>query len=339
MIAIYLVKKGVSENTFEFRDVPQPLPGANEVLIKVEYSGLNFADTLARRGMYRDAPPIPCVLGYDVSGTIHSVGGKVENLTPRARVAAFTRFGGYAEYVAVNSMAVVKIPSGLDGASATAIATQYCTAYYCSVEATNLHEGDNVLIHVAAGGVGTALTQYALYKKCNIFATAGSDVKMEILKKAGVQHPINYRKENYMDIVKEQTKGKGLDVLFDSLGGKYVRQGIKLLGSGGRIVCIGAAEMSGSSNHLHYLKVGLAFGFYHPAQFMLSSKSFIGVNMLRIADDKPRVLRRCLEGVIKLCELGVYKPFAGKVFPANEIAKAHDYLTSRASVGKIAIKW
>ncbi len=152
-----------------------------------------------------------------------------------------------------------------------------------------------------------------------------------------MQYPINYRKENYKDVIKKNAKG--IDVIFESLGGKYVKDGIKLLNPGGRIVCFGAAEMSTSSNPFHQLKTGLAFGFYHPAQFIMPSKSIIGVNMLAIADNKPLVLKRCLEGVMELYNKNVFKPFAGKVFPAAEIAKAHEYIESRASTGKVAIKW
>ncbi|HXB11439.1 MAG TPA: zinc-binding dehydrogenase [Bacteroidia bacterium] len=339
MKAIFLVKKGDANKAFEFREIPNPIPAEDEVLIKVEYTGLNFADTLARRGLYRDAPPIPCVLGYDVSGVIAAVGSKVVNLKPGDRVTSFTHFGGYAEYAVTKEIGAVKIPDILDGSVATALATQFVTAYYCSAEATNLHEGDTVLIHAAAGGVGTAFVQYALYKKCIVFATAGSDEKVSMLKQAGVQYAINYRKENYLEIIKQNTKSKGIDVIFESLGGKYVKEGIKLLNPGGRIICIGAAEMSNSTNPLYQLKTGLAFGFYHPGQFIMASKSIIGVNMLKISDDKPLVLKRCLEGVMELYSKGAFKPFVGKIFPASEIGKAHEYIESRASTGKTVIKW
>jgi len=339
MKAIFLVKKGKADKAFEFRELPKPDVANDEVLIRVDYSGLNFADTLARKGLYRDAPPMPCVLGYDVSGVIEEAGSKVDTLKKGDRVTAFTHFGGYAEYAVTKAIGAVKIPDRLDGATATALATQYATAYYSSLHITNVYEGDKVLIHAAAGGVGTAFTQIALHKKCIVFATAGSDEKVELLKKAGVQYAINYRKENYIDIVKEHTMGRGVDAIFDSMGGKYVKDGIKLLGAGGRIICIGAAEMSDKTNPFSKLITGLAFGFYHPAEFIIPSRSIIGVNMLRIAESKPLVLKQCLDEIIKLYEAGAIKPFAGKVFPATEIAKAHEHIESRASTGKVVIKW
>ncbi len=338
MKSIYLIKKGNAAEAFEFRETPKPAPADDEVIIQVEYSGLNFADILARKGMYKEAPPIPCVLGYDVSGTIESAGKNINGLKPGDRVAAFTRFGGYSEYVAASGMGVVKIPDTLDGATADALTTQYVTAFYCAAETTNLHEGDSVLIHAAAGGVGTALVQYALYKKCTVFATAGSAVKVEMLNKTGVQYAINYRKDDYRSVIKNHAPG-GLDAIFDSLGGRFVKDGIRLLSAGGRIICFGAAEMSGSSSIFHQIKTGLAFGFYHPAQFIIPSKSLIGVNMLRIADTRPVVLKRCMEEVMGLYNKGVFKPLIGKIFPASEIAKAHEYVESRESIGKVLIKW
>jgi len=339
MKAIYLVKNGSANSAFEFREVPKPSVADDEVLIKVSYSGLNFADTLARKGIYRDAPAIPCVLGYDVSGTIEEAGAKVTHLKKGDKVAAFTHFGGYAEYAITKAIGAVKLPEGVDMAAATALTTQYGTAYYCSIYITNLYEGDKVLIHAAAGGVGTAFVQLALHKKCVVFATAGSDEKVDMLKKAGVHHAINYRKENYIDIINRVTEGKGVDAIFDSLGGKYVKEGIKLLSPGGRIICIGAAEMSNKTNPISKIITGLAFGFYHPAQFIIPSKSLIGVNMLRISEYKPLVLQHCLQGIVKLYEAGALKPIVGKVFPAGEIGKAHELLESRASTGKVVIQW
>jgi NADPH2:quinone reductase len=337
MKAIYLVKNGDAKNAFEFREVPKPEIADDEILIKVEYSGLNFADILARKGIYRDAPPIPCVLGYDVSGTIEAVGGKVQNLKVGDSVAAFTHFGGYAEYAKTKAIGAVKIPAQLDSAAATALTTQYGTAYYCFSYITNINEGDTVLIHAAAGGVGSAFVQMALHRKCIVFATAGSDEKIEMLKKEAVQYAINYRKENYLDVIKRNAKG--IDVIFESLGGKYVKEGIKMLAPGGRIVCIGAAEMSNKTNPLSKLKTALAFGLYHPAQLIIPSKSLMGVNMLRISDYKPMVLKHCLDGVVKLYEEGAIRPSVGKVFPADEMYKAHEMIESRLSAGKVAVKW
>lgn len=339
MKAIYVVKHGAAKEAFAIREIEKPIPAANQVLVKVQGFGLNFADVMARKGMYRDAPPMPSLLGYDVCGTIDTVGKEVTHLKAGDRVAGLTRFGGYAEYAALDSRACVKIDENMNTAEATALATQYCTAWYSAAEMVNLYAGDKVLIHAAAGGVGTALVQYCVHKGCEIFATAGSESKLELLRKAGVQHPINYTTEQFDEVIREKTNGQGVDVIFDSVGAGYFKKGVKSLAAGGRIVGFGAADMSGSKNIFAQIKGGLAFGIYHPAQFLMSSKALIGVNMLRIADNKPQVLQRCFENVIRLYREGVFRPVTGKIFSVTQIAEAHEYLESRKSVGKISVEW
>lgn len=339
MKAIYLVQHGKAENAFELRETPKPVPKPGEVLVRVEGFGLNFADIMARKGMYRDAPPLPSIIGYDVCGRVERVGSNVKHLLEGDRVTALTRFGGYAEYALTDARAAVKITDKPDVAEATALTTQYCTAYYCAAEMVNLFEGDKVLIHSAAGGVGSALMQYAKHKGCQIFATTGSASKVQVLKNMGAHHVLNTAKNDFEEWIDELTKGDGVDVIFDAVGASFIRKGIASLAHGGRIVCYGAANMSSSKNIFVQLGKALQFGIYHPVQFMLNSKSLIGVNMLRIADHKPNTLKRCLENVVRLYNEGVFKPTEGKIFKAEEIAQAHNYLESRQSTGKVACKW
>jgi len=338
MKAAVLVRKGDPSKAFEIREVPTPKIKAGEVLIKVEGFGLNFADVMARQGLYADAPPMPSIIGYDVAGRITEVAPDVTHVKVGDRVTAMTRFGGYAEYVAAMAMGTAKIEDSVSVGEATALTTQYCTAYYAAAEVVNLHEGDKVLIHSAAGGVGTALLQYAKYKGCEIFATAGSDVKLKLLREEGVHHAINYVTNDFEKEVHRITNGRGVDVIFDAVGGSYVKKGFRSLAPGGKIVCYGASDIS-DKNIFGKISALLGFGFYHPLQFLTSSKAMIGVNMLRIADNKPEVLKRCLNDVVKLLEQGVFKPMVGKVFPVSELAEAHSFLESRRSTGKITVTW
>lgn len=293
---------------------------------------------MARRGMYKDAPPLPAILGYDVAGIVEAIGENVDTIKIGDRATAMTRFGGYAEYAVTNAAAVAVIPDNIDNATATALTTQYCTAYYAAAEMVNLYEGDKVLIQSGAGGVGTALIQYAKYKKCEIFATAGSDTKLHYLSSLGVHHPINYTIKDFEGEIKNFTVGKGVDVIFDAVGGKSVKKGFRSLAAGGRLVCYGAAEMS-DKNIFGKIKTGLDFGIYHPGMLISPSKSILGVNMLRIADNKPLVLKRCLAQVVQLTNLGVFAPTLGKVFNVSGIAAAHDYLEKRKSIGKVVMEW
>jgi NADPH2:quinone reductase len=338
MKAVYLINKGAAAKAFEVREIPVPVPHPGQVLIKVEAFGLNFADVMARLGLYREAPPLPCVLGYDVAGTVTAAGPAVTNVKAGDRVIAMTRFGGYAEYALTDARAAAIIPADLDAGMATALATQYCTAYYAAAEMVNLHPGNKVLVQSGAGGVGTALIQYAKYRQCEIFSTAGSEEKLRHLSASGVQHPINYTTHDFEKEIKKLTKGNGVDVIFDAVGGKSVKKGFRCLASGGRIVCYGAAAMS-NKNLPGKIKAALDFGIYHPAMFMMASKSMIGVNMLRIADDHPELLQYCLEAVIKLRNEGVFTPSQGKTFDVSQIAEAHDYVEKRKSMGKVAVRW
>lgn len=339
MKGIYIVKHGNVNEAFEVRETPKPVPKAGEVLVKVQGFGLNFADVMARKGLYQDAPPIPSLIGYDVVGTVERIGSNVTNVMEGDRVTALTRFGGYAEFALTDARAVAKIPETMGIVEGTSLTTQYCTAYYCAAEAVNLFAGDRVLIHSAAGGVGTGLMQYALHKGCEVFATTGSESKVELLKQMGAHHVINTAKIDFDEYVEETTKGDGVDVIWDAVGADFIRRGIKILAPGGRIVCYGAAQMTDATNIFSKIYMGVQFGIYHPAVFMMSSKSLIGVNMLKIADGKPLILKRCLENVVKLVEQGVFKPQNGKLFKAEQIGEAHQYLEGRKSIGKVACEW
>lgn len=338
MKAAVLVKNAEADNSFEIREVEKPKVQAGEVLIKVETFGLNFADIMARQGNYQDCPPLPAVIGYDVVGEVAEIGAEVDNVVIGDRVTAMTRFGGYAEYAITDHRACAKIDKDYPAEKATAITTQYCTAYYCFEEMMNLYEGDKVLIHAAAGGVGTALVQLAVNKGCEIFGTAGSPEKLKYLKELGVQHPINYRSEDFEEKIRKIVGEQGLDAVFDPVGGKSVKKGLNLLGSGGRIVLFGASDMTGA-NIFGKISTGLGFGFYHPVEFMLASKAMIGVNMLRIGDDRPMVLKRCLENVVKLIDKGVLDPTVAQVFPIQKLGDAHAFLESRQSIGKVSVSW
>ena len=338
MKAAVLVKNGAAATAFEIREVPKPTFTADEVLIKVSAFGLNFADVMARLGMYKEAPPLPAILGYDVAGYIEAVGDYVTSFKVGDRVVAMTRFGGYAEYAVTNASATTVIPANLSNAEATALATQYCTAYFAAAEMMQLHKGDTVLIQSGAGGVGTALIQFAKYKECEIFSTAGSSAKMDYLQSLGVQHPINYNAQDFEAEIKKLTAGKGVDAIFDAVGGTSVKKGFRSLGAGGRLVCYGAAAMT-DKNIFGKIGAALGFGFYHPLMLMMPSKTIIGVNMLRIADEKPAIIQRCLAAVVQLTKERVFTPTVSKIFPVSDIADAHEYIASRKSIGKVVVEW
>jgi len=340
MKAIFLVRNGESKTAFEIREIPTPKPGKGEVVVKVEAFGLNYADVMARRGLYKAAPPIPSVLGYDVAGTVHEIGERVEGIKTGDKVAAMTRFGGYAEYAVTQAGAIIPISDSMDAALATSLATHASTAVYCAGFATRLYRGDRVLIHAAAGGVGTILVQIAKDKGCIVYGSASAK-KQGYLKSLGVDFPVDSHADNPDEELIKALDGHKLDVIFDNIGGVSFKKGLQMLGAGGRMVSYGAAAQNrgSKSSQFNNIRVGLGFGFHSPIGLIVKSQSILGVNMLAIADHKPGILREVMTEVGRLADSGVIKPVLGKTFPASRIAEAHDFLESRTSTGKIALIW
>jgi NADPH2:quinone reductase len=197
-----------------------------------------------------------------------------------------------------------------------------------------------VLVQAAAGGVGTLLVQLAKRRGCVVYGTAGSDAKLDYLRRIGVDHPINYRRQDFAQAVRALRGSEGLDVIFDSLGGAAVRKGLALLAPGGRIVCFGAAEREARRFQiLHDIKFLASFGLPHPVPLLMNSKGLIGVNMLRIADHRPLTLQRCLQAVVERALRGELQPTVGGRFTIGQLAAAHDFLAGRQSTGKIVVTW
>ncbi|GAB4405298.1 MAG: medium chain dehydrogenase/reductase family protein [Bacteroidia bacterium] len=339
MRAVFIVRNGPPERAFELREAPMPQPGAGQIRIQVEAFGLNFADVMARIGMYPDAPPLPAIVGYDVVGRVDSLGSGVSGPAPGTRVVALTRFGGYAEYAVTDARAVVPVPEDMDPALATSLATQCGTAWYMAMEAVNLRSGDQVLVQNAAGGVGAALVQLAKHRGCFVYGTAGSPAKLDYLRSIGVDVPIDYRVNRFGEVIAPMVRGRGLDVVFDALGGRDFQEGFKLLGAGGRMVAYGASSLSGAPNGFMRALQALRFGFYHPLALIGPSRALIGVNMLRLADHRPEVLADVLHRTVAAVQEGVLRPAVSRTFPVSEIAAAHAFLQGRQAMGKVAVAW
>lgn len=340
MKALVLEKYGPPAGAFALRERPDPVPGPGQVRIAVEAFGLNYADTSARQGTYLDAPPAPCVIGYEVVGRVDALGPGVSKPAVGERVAALTRFGGYATEAVTMADATVPVGEDLDAGVAVAIPTQGATAWHCAEAMVRMQPGEHVLVHAAAGGVGSLLVQMAKRRGCVVYGTVGSPTKVELVRSLGVDHPILYRDEDFARAVKRLRGPEGLDVIFDSLGGGAVRRGFQLLAAGGRLVCFGAAErQAGRGQWWHDLRFALSYGLIHPIQMTLHSKSILGVNMLRLSDARPAAVARALQEVARLVLAGEVKPIVGGRFPASRIAEAHEFLSGRGSTGKIVVTW
>ena len=337
--AIFLIKKGAAEAAFERRPNNLREITDGEVIIEVEAFGLNYADVMARRGLYREAPPFPCVVGYEVVGTVIETGSSVDSGLKGKRVVAFCRFGGYAKHVITWDYAVVPIGE-TPAEEAMVLCTQAVTAYYMAEYLTPIHKGEKVLIHAAAGGVGTVLIQLAKRKGAEVFAKIGNENKKQLVLSLGADHVINYNQGDYAEQILKITNGDRLDVSFNPVAGSTFKKDFALLGSGGRIILFGGSEMaSGKFGILSTLNFLRKMGLVIPVGLMMRSKNILGVNMLKIADNRPMVLAECLKAVVELHAAGELKPQVGGIYPVAKIGEAHAALESGKTTGKLTVFW
>jgi len=337
--AFQLIKNSDAFSSFKLTTIELSEPNSDEVQIEVESFGLNYADVMARRGLYREAPPLPAVIGYEVVGTIKKTGKEVDASWLGKRVVAFTRFGGYSRAVNTNILAVAEIDT-MDAGEALCLATQYVTAYYMCNYLLNIHENENVLVHAAAGGVGTALIQLLKLQKAYIIAKTGSDAKIDYLKELGADFIVNYRTTDYSKAISTHLKETRLDVSFNPVAGSTFKTDWKLIGSGGRVVLFGGSERSGKKwGILSTLNFVRKMGLVIPIGLMMRSKNVLGVNMLKVADYQPMVLHRCLHAVVELAKNKQISPKVGASFSSKDLPKAHDLLESGTSTGKVVVTW
>tara|TARA_R110002050_G_scaffold290260_1_gene443779 strand:+ start:108502 stop:109524 length:1023 start_codon:yes stop_codon:yes gene_type:complete len=340
MKAAFLVTNGTARKAFEIRDTEIPQPKENEVLIKVETFGLNYADVMARNGIYAAAPALPSILGYEAVGTIFAIGSDVKSFTIGDRVLAFTRFGAYAQYCVANYEAVTILPQEIPNDIATALATQYCTAIYSADWMANIKPFERVLIHAGAGGVGHGLIQYAKHLGCEVIATAGSEEKINYLKTLGVDMAINYLSVDFKETLESQFGQRPINVIFDPIGGKNYKLNRSLLAVGGRMIMFGISSFSKKKgNFLDKIQLAAQFGLLSPLEFLIKSNGVIGVNMLHIGDEHPFIINQLLKQAIQGYQDGIYLPkiaFSGK---SVDLGKAHEMLENRGTIGKLAISW
>jgi NADPH:quinone reductase-like Zn-dependent oxidoreductase len=336
--ALVIPRTGPPE-VLEVQDRPDPAPGAGEVLVRVKAAGINFADLMARQGMYPDAPKLPAVVGYEFAGDVEAVGEGVEDVQTGQRVLGGCRFGGYSELVATKADNVVPLPDDWSYEEGAAFPVNYMTAYAGLIRYGALHPGERVLIHAAAGGVGIAATQIArLTGAGEIYGTA-SPGKHEAIKGFGVDHPIDYTSKDFAKEVRRIAGTKApIDVIMDAIGGSSFRKGYGLLRAGGRLVAYGASSVTpGEKRDLKAVaKMIATTPVFHPMQMMPASKAVIGLNMLTLWDDKGSA-DEFLEPLRKWMEAGQIRPVVAEAFPLDRGAEAHRYMQERRNVGKVVL--
>ena len=336
MRQIWITRKGGPE-VLEVREAADPVPTEGQVRIRVRAAGVNFADVMARLGFYPDAPKLPAVVGYEVSGVIDAVGPGGDQRRISERVVAFTRFGGYSDVVCVPAEQAMPIPASLGFSEAAALPVQWVTAWHMIVYLGNLQKGQRLLVQAAAGGVGTAAIQIAKHLGAEVIGTASAG-KHAKLKELGLDHAIDYRNEDFEESVKVITKGKGVDVALDAVGGESFKKSYRSLRPTGRLIMFGgsAAAPDGSGSLFPALKMVAQMPFFWSMRLLNANKGVFGVNLGHLWDER-ELLTGELQSVLAGVAAGHYKPILDLEVPFSEAGKAHARLQDRGNFGKVVL--
>jgi NADPH2:quinone reductase len=304
-------------------EVEPPKPGPGAVLIEVHAAGVNFADTLIIEGKYQEKPALPFTPGAEVAGVVTELGDGVTTVKRGDRVLATISWGGYAEFVIAPAESVTRIPDRMEFAVAAGFPLAYGTSHGALEWRARLQQGETLLVHGAAGGVGLTAVEIGKTMGATVIATASTAEKLAVAKAHGADHLIDYTTENFRERVKEITQGRGADVIYDPVGGEVFDQSLRCIAWGGRIVVIGFA--SGKIPQI-------------PANILLVKNiDAIGYYWGSYRKHKPELVRQSYERLLGWFEAGKLKPHISHRFPLEEAGRAIELLRTRAATGKVVL--
>lgn len=305
-------------------ELPDPVPGAGEVLVAVAAAGVNRADVLQRLGHYPPPPGAPDTPGLEVSGTVTAVGPEVAGWRVGDRVAALVDGGGYAEAALVPAAQLLPVPDGLDLVDAAALPEAACTAWSNLVTVGGLHEGATALVHGGSGGVGSIATQLGAALGARVLTTAGGPDRVARCRELGADVAIDHRTEDFVAAAREATRGRGVDVILDVVGAAYLERNLAALAPDGRLVVIGLQRGRRTE-----LDLGL----------LLSRRASVHGTTLRArpAAQKAAIVADVREHVWPLVAAGVVRPVVHARLPLAEAPRAHELLESGAVFGKVLL--
>ena len=324
-------------DVFEVREAPDPIPADGEIRIRVRAAGINFADILARLGIYPDAPKPPVVVGYEVAGVIDAAGPGVSSPHVGDRVVALTRFGGYADTVVVPAVQAYRFPDELSDAEAAAVPVNYLTAAIALYKLAAVTAGETVLVHNAGGGVGIAATQLARLRRATVIGTASAN-KHDALRRFGVDHTIDYRHANVEHEVKQLTRGRGVDVILDPIAGRSFAVSYRLLAPLGRLVMLGMSSMAtGERRRLtSILRAWWTMPTFTPLSLINRNRGVFGLNVGHLWDER-RQLQPLMDMLMTELRAGRLTPIVAKTFPLDRAADAHRFIQNRLNIGKVVL--
>jgi putative PIG3 family NAD(P)H quinone oxidoreductase len=323
MRAIQVVNPGQGY-TLSVAEIAKPNPASGEVLIKVAAAGLNRADLAQAMGFYPPPPGAPATLGLEVSGVVEALGDGVHSLEVGDEVCALLGGGGYAEYAAVSEKCVLPLPKGVRLVDAAALPEVHFTVWTNLIDTARLKPGESILIHGGSSGIGTAAIQLCAARGHKVYATAGSVEKCAAIAKLGATRAINYREEDFVDVVKTETNGRGVDVILDMVGGEYIQRNMSAAALWGRIVNI--AYQSGMQASVNF------------APMLMKRLSLLATTLrARSNDEKGAIRDALLREVWPLIEAGRIKPVVDRTFPLAEAGAAHARMAKSDHIGKILL--
>lgn len=302
-----------------------PAPGAGEVLIKIAAAGVNRPDVLQRMGAYPPPPGASEIPGLEVSGEVVALGEDAARWNLGDRVCALVAGGGYAEYCTVHETNALPVPDGLTMAEAAGVPETFFTVWTNVFERGALKPGESLLVHGGSSGIGTTAIQIASQLGSTVYTTAGSADKCAACESLGADRAINYREEDFVEVLKQATGKKGIDVILDMVGGDYIQRNIKAAARDGRIVNI--AYLNGSKAEVDFMMV------------MLKRLTLTGSTLrVRSVTDKAAIADALRSTVWPLIEAGKVKPQLFKTFPLAQADKAHALMETSAHIGKIVLE-
>jgi NADPH:quinone reductase-like Zn-dependent oxidoreductase len=339
MRQIWIVKPGRPE-ALVAKEAADPEPQAGEVRIRVEASGINFADIMGRMGIYPDLPPLPVVVGYEVAGRVDVVGPSVDPVWLGRDVFALTRFGGYSDVVCVPEKQVFARPADMTAEEGAALPVNYLTAWQLVVVMGGLKRGETVLIHSAGGGVGIAATQIALHIGAKVIGVASASKHAE-LRALGVHHLIDQRREDFEARTREITAGRGVELVLDAVGGDSLKKGYRLLAPTGRLGTFGLSSAANAKERdlLNMFKTLASTPWlaFTPVALLNANKGVFGVNLGHMWGEVDR-MRGWMDDLLDLRNKGVVRPKIARTFQFDEAPQAHHYIQDHKNVGKVLLK-
>jgi synaptic vesicle membrane protein VAT-1 len=335
--AIWIDKHGGPE-VLSVRESPDPALGRGQVKVRVVACGLNFAEVMARQGLYPDAPKPPCVVGYEGAGTVAAVGEEVDPQWVGRRVLFLSRFGGHADVVVLPAERVFEIPDEMSFEHAAALPVNYLTAYHMLFQLARIRSGDSVLVHMAAGGVGTAALQLCRTVPGVVTYGTASAGKHDYVRAQGCDHPIDYKTTDYEREVMRLSQGRGVTFVLDALGGPDWRKGYRLLHPAGMLIAfgMGSVNVGGKRSLLHVLSLLARIPRYSPLRLLNDNRAVAGCNMGHL-DGEIELLTTHMRALIELYRERRIEPRIAASFPFERVAEAHAELEYGRNMGKVIL--